>query len=108
MKHIFNTIQESLMDDEDEIFATAGSNLIRDWFSTHAKGTYKIRILKNGNIKVTGDMVIKGFPEQNIPSNIHVEDVNGSLKIEKRPNLIKIEDLIVEYLTENKDYIDNL
>lgn len=104
MKHIFNTIQESLMDDEDEIFASAGSNLIRDWFSAHAKGAYKIRILKNGNIKVTGDMVIKGFPEQNIPSNIHIEDVNGSLKIEKCPNLINIEDLFVEYTTVKGDF----
>lgn len=76
------------MDDEDEIFASAGTNLIQDWFSTHAKGSYKIRILKNGNIKVTGDVIIKGFPEQNIPSNIRIEDVNGSLKIEKCPNQI--------------------
>ena len=104
MKHILNTIQESLLDDEDIIMSKADSRIILSWFENFAKGDYKIRVLKSGNIKITGDVVIKGFNGEEIPQIIHIEEVNGSFKIEKCPNLKNLNGLFVEYAKVKGDY----
>ena len=104
MKHIYNAIQESLMDDEDEIFAAADSHILKSWFNEYVKGDYKYRILKNGNIKITGDIIIKGFDGEAFPANLHIEEVNGSFKIEKCPNLKNINGLFVDYAKVKGDY----
>ena len=104
MKHIYNTIQESLMDDEDEIFAAADSHILKSWFSEYVKGDYKMRILKNGNVKVTGDLIIKGFDGASFPANLQFAEVNGSLKIEKCPKLENIKDLFIDFAKVKGDF----
>lgn len=92
------------MDDEYEIFGAVNNNIIKSWFDNFAKGKFAIRCLKNGNIKISGDVVIKGFDGEEIPSIIHIDDVNGSFKIEKCPNLKHINNLFIEYAEVKGDF----
>lgn len=104
MKHILNAIHESLMDDEDMIMQAAGTSILKSWFETFAKGKYKVTYLKSGAIKIWGHMVIKGFNGHEFPNILKINEVYGSLKIEKCPNLKHINGLFEEFAKVKGDF----
>lgn len=104
MKHLQNIISESILDIENN-FDNVDKLIIKRWVEEHVKCNGNIQYLKNGSIKFGGDVIIKGFDGDSIPNYITIANVNGDFKIEKCPNLIKLENLFAEYAEVKGEYV---
>ena len=94
MKSLNHILRESLLDDVESIVKQADTTIINLWIEKHATGKYSAQILKNGNIKINGKFVIKGFEGDELPEFLHIISViNGGVFIEKCPNLKNISNL---------------
>lgn len=91
MKSLKNLFIESLLDDEDDIISGADNKLLDDWLKKYASGDYKCRFLKDGTLKITGNIFIKGFNDEKLPHNLKISQMKGNFSIEKCPNLRNIE-----------------
>ena len=102
MKHLNDIVAEGILDMEDDALDKI---VAKRWVDEHIKCDGKIQYLKNGTIKFGGDVVIKGFDGASIPDYITIANVNGDFKIEKCPNLTKLENLFVEYAEVKGEYV---
>lgn len=94
--NIFDYINESILDDIDDLENKTDNIILKKWFDEYAKGDFKVKISKKGITKVTGNMIIKGFDGETFPS-MNIDEFKGSLTIEKCPNLISMEGLFKQY-----------
>lgn len=102
MKHLNDIVAEGILDMEDDALDKI---VAKQWVEEHIKCDGKIQYLKNGSIKFGGDVIIKGFDGDSIPNYITIANVNGDFKIEKCPNLTKLENLFVEYAEVKGEYV---
>lgn len=87
---------EGLFDIEDHV-AKFDANLVDVWLKDNTKGNYKYQVLKNGNFKINGTLIIKGIEEDHLPAALKIASViNGGVVIEKCPNLTNIEGLFTD------------
>lgn len=91
MRNLKEMIIESLLDDEDDIISGADNKLLDDWLKKYTSGDYKCRFLKDGTLKITGNIIIKGFNDEKLPHNLKISQMKGNFSIEKCPNLRNIE-----------------
>ena len=92
------TLIESLLDDENIIFAKIDHHFAKQWIEKNTTGEFKILYLKNGHLKLSkGDLIIKNFEGVTIPDMIKFDTVNGNIYIENCPNLKTIEGLFDLY-----------
>lgn len=103
MKHINNILRESLLD--DDLVRTANNSLIKDWVEKNVKCDGKIMFLKNGTLKFTGDVLIKGINDEIFPEGFIISDVKGDFKIEKCNNLKNINGLFKAYSDVDGDFV---
>lgn len=96
MKTIFDYITESILDDMDDLINKTDNIISKSWFDEYAQGDFKVKISKKGITKVTGNMIIKGFDGETFPG-LNIDEFNGSLTIEKCPNLVSMEGLFKQY-----------
>ena len=85
MISIYDYIQESILDDMEDIEKDTDKSIKSSWFEQHATGKFKVKTTKKGT-KITGDMIIKGFDGEEFPG-FEVTEFDGNLTIEKCPNL---------------------
>ena len=88
------SLLESLLDDFEDMEKSQDKEMTRKWCEDNLKGDYKLVVLKNGHIKLRGDVIIKGYSEKSFPYTISA--MNGNLSIEKCPNITSIEGLFVD------------
>ena len=91
MESLYNTLSEGLLDDFETAEAKLTASLAEDWFKKYAKVDGKVIFMKNGDVKVHGDVVIRGFDGQQLPA-VNIREFKGSLIIERCPNLTAIGD----------------
>ena len=92
------SLYESLLDDFDTIVDNLDKDIIKKWCDDNLSGKYKITILKKAkSVRLYGDVIIKGISDEKIPFTIAVMD--GTLCIEKCPNLKTLEGLFEEFMT---------
>lgn len=96
MSNLYNYMLESILDDIDDIMNDTDNIITKEWFNQYATGDFKVKISKKGITKVTGNMIIKGFDGDKFPT-INIDEFNGSLTIEKCPNLVSMEGLFKQY-----------
>ena len=96
MIRLYDFVMESILDDMDDLVHQTDNAVSKGWFDEYATGNYKVKISKKGITKVTGDLIIKGYDGETFP-NINIEEFNGSLTIEKCPNLVSTEGLFKQY-----------
>lgn len=96
MNNLYNYMLESILDDIDDIMNDTDNIITKEWFNQYATGDFKVKISKKGITKVTGNMIIKGFDGDKFPT-INIDEFNGSLTIEKCPNLVSMEGLFKQY-----------
>ena len=96
MKSIYDIINESILDDIDDIMNVTDNIISKGWFEENATGKFKAKISKKGITKITGDVIIKGYEGETFP-DINIDEFNGSLTIEKCPNLVSMEGLFKSY-----------
>lgn len=96
MKSIYDYINESILDDMDDLMNQTDNTVSKGWFDEYATGNFKVKILKSGTTKVTGDVIIRGYDGETFPT-INIDEFTGSLKIERCPNLISTEGLFKDY-----------
>ena len=94
MKSIVNLF-EGFFDIEDNV-AKFDSNINKDWLEKNAAGKFKCQILKSGDMKVNGTIIIKGFDGDTLPALNIISVINGDVTIEKCPNLTTIDGLFGE------------
>lgn len=96
MKSIYDIINESILDDIDDIMNVTDNIVSKGWFEENATGKFKAKISKKGITKITGDVIIKGYEGETFP-DLNIDEFNGSLTIEKCPNLVSMEGLFKQY-----------
>ena len=98
MVNLKEYIEESLLDDFDDLSNALNGDVIKKWCDDHLQGKYNLTILKKSQeIRLYGDVVIKGITDEKIPITISV--LSGSLSIEKCPNLTSLDGLFKEFMT---------
>lgn len=94
MKNLY----ESLLDDFDDLANAQDKSILNDWCKEHLKGKYKVTSLKkSGLLRLRGNVIIKNVPDEILPIKIGL--LEGSLSIEKCPNLTSLEGLFEEFMT---------
>ena len=94
MKNLY----ESLLDDFDDLANAQDKAILNEWCKEHLKGKYKVTILKKtGVLRLRGNVIIKDAPDEMLPIKIGL--LEGSLSIEKCPNLTTLEGLFEEFMT---------
>ena len=93
---LYDFVMESILDDEDDLMNQTDNAVSKEWFDEYATGDFKVKISKKGITKVTGNLIIKGYDGETFP-NINIDEFNGSLTIEKCPNLVSTEGLFKQY-----------
>jgi hypothetical protein len=89
---------ESLLDDFENLENAQDKEMLNDWCKEHLKGKYKVTILKkSGILRLRGNVIIKGAPDEVLPIKIGL--VEGNISIEKCPNLTSLEGLFEEFMT---------
>ena len=96
MKSIYDYINESILDDMGDLMNQTDNTVSKGWFDEYATGNFKVKVLKSGTTKVTGDVIIRGYDGETFPV-INIDEFTGSLKIEKCPNLVSTEGLFKDY-----------
>ena len=96
MIRLYDFVKESILDDVDDLIYQTDNAVSKGWFDEYATGDYKVKISKKGVTKVTGNLIIKGYDGETFP-NINIDEFNGSLTIEKCPNLVSTEGLFQQY-----------
>lgn len=99
--NIYDYIKESLLDDFDTLDKKIDTQIISDWFNQNATGNFKIKVNKKGTV-IKGNVLIKGFNDENFP-NLNISEFNGTLAIEKCPNLNSLDGLWVEALESSSN-----
>lgn len=95
MKPLNQYINESILDDEDDLIRDFDKHLAKNWVEDNCTGTYKVIYLKDGTLKLSsGKLIIKGYKEDSFPPYINFSAINGDIVIEKCPNIYSIEGLI--------------
>lgn len=89
MESLYNTLSEGLLDDFETAESKLTASLAEDWFKKYAKVDGKVLFMKNGDIKIHGDVVIRGFDGPQLPA-MNIREFIGSLVIERCPNLTTI------------------
>ena len=97
MKNLY----ESLLDDFEQLEKNQDASIAKQWLADNLKGKYKMVILKNGQLKIWGDVVLKDYKGDFIP--IKIAFMQGDFKIEKCPNLTSIDGLFVDLMTIEGD-----
>lgn len=89
IKNLQTHLHESLLDMNlgDSVAADIKLEYIRDHFYN-----VKATALKSGNIKITGDLILKDFTEDEI-IGLNIVSVTGSVFIEDCPELLNIVDM---------------
>ena len=93
---LYDYVMESILDDEDDLLNQTDNVVSKGWFEENATGKFKVKISKKGITKITGDVIIKGYDGENFP-DLNIDEFNGSLTIEKCPNLVSMEGLFKQY-----------
>lgn len=104
MKDLKDYICESLLDDEEDITFNSDKEMLKTWLDDNLIGNYSYVLLKNGYLKFRGDVVIKNYKEDTLPTFLKISSMKGNFSIEKCPNLIGIDDLFVKYAEVDGDY----
>ena len=89
MESLYNILSEGLLDDFETAESKLTASLAEDWFKKYAKVDGKVLFMKNGDVKVRGDVVIRGFDGERLPA-MNIREFKGSLIIERCPNLATI------------------
>lgn len=91
-------LYESLLDDFEDLANAQDKAILNDWCQKHLKGKYKVTILKkSGVLRLRGNVIIKDVPDEILPIKIGL--LEGSLSIEKCPNLTSLEGVFEEFMT---------
>ena len=93
---LYDYVMESILDDEDDLLNQTDNVVSKGWFDENATGKFKVKISKKGITKITGDVIIKGYEGETFP-DLNIDEFNGSLTIEKCPNLVSMEGLFKQY-----------
>lgn len=93
---LYDYVMESILDDEDDLLNQTDNVVSKGWFEENATGKFKVKISKKGITKITGDVIIKGYDGETFPG-LNIDEFNGSLTIEKCPNLVSMEGLFKQY-----------
>lgn len=93
MLNLTDILNESLMDDEDTLMSNTEKSVFMNWVNDNAKGDFTCRYLKDGTVKIRGNMVIKGYSEEKLPDFFTISQLEGNLSIEKCPKLTSLEGL---------------
>ena len=101
MKNLY----ESLLDDFEKLEKSQDSDITKQWIADNLKGKYKTVTLKNGQLKIWGDVVLKDYKDDFIP--IKIAFMQGDFKIEKCPNLTSIDGLFADPITLEGDFSIN-
>lgn len=101
MKNLY----ESLLDDFEDMEVSQDKEMIKQWCEDNLKGDYKLVVLKNGHIKLRGDVLIKDYKDDNFPYQISV--MNGNLSIEKCPNITSLNGLFVDFISIDGNFSIN-
>jgi hypothetical protein len=96
---------ESLLDDFEDMEVSQDKEMIKQWCEDNLKGNYKLVVLKNGHIKLRGDVLIKDYKDDNFPYQISV--MNGNLSIEKCPNITSLNGLFVDFISIDGNFSIN-
>lgn len=74
------SLYEGLLD-IDDIDKSVEQSVVGEWLKTYCKVLPKVMPLKNGNMKISGDLKIKGCKDLKIPG-LRIEHVRGSVYID--------------------------
>lgn len=85
MKDLFKFLHESLLD-IDALDRATDKMMADTWAKENLRGKYTLRKLKNGNFKVYGDLILRGYNGNDF-GGIVIDSLEGSLYIEDCPNL---------------------
>lgn len=96
---------ESLLDDFEDMEVSQDKEMIKQWCEDNLKGNYKLVVLKNGHIKLRGDVLIKDYKDDNFPYQISV--MNGNLSIEKCSNITSLNGLFVDFISIDGNFSIN-
>lgn len=92
MQTLIEHLNEGLLDDASTTAGKVDSALIKEWFDKYTKllgKSDKILFLKNGDVKVHGDLLIKDFDGVAL-IKCKIKEFVGSLYIENCPNLASL------------------
>jgi hypothetical protein len=85
------------MDDFDILSDNQDKEMVSQWAKDNLLGKYHVAISKKtGGLKLRGDVIIKGCEDEVFFAKI--ESLNGSLTIEKCPNLTSLEGFLDRYM----------
>ena len=96
---------DSLLDDFEDMEVSQDKEMIKQWCEDNLKGNYKLVVLKNGHIKLRGDVLIKDYKDDNFPYQISV--MNGNLSIEKCSNITSLNGLFVDFISIDGNFSIN-
>lgn len=102
MRHINDTLRESLLDDNLE--SSVDTQMLGEWIKQNISGKYKVIALKDGTFKFWGDVLIKKYDGEAFPDNFIISSMQGDFKIEKCPNLKHIRGLFKSFSDVDGDY----
>lgn len=106
MIDLYNSLKESLLDNEDDQLEFLDKVVSDNWFKAYAKGDFKIKDKKKSlGCTIVGNMIIDKYEGETIP--VSCWTIKGNLYITNCPNLKTINGFIQSSTIDGGLYIEN-
>lgn len=99
MKNII-TILEGIFGDVDKDINKGAGKYAEEWIRDTLKSSCKVMILKDGSIKIRGDLKVTNVPDWNVYVN-NIKELNGNIVFEKVSGFKSLEQVFQPYARVN-------